>query len=228
LQLKNSEMSEKDLETLEPQLDLFSPEQENLSKEEQVEQEREALIEGVSAGKFDTLQERVAWILNHYPDARDSDVALQLEYWEMFQPEFLEGEYIRKKDLYQLARLTSLTRARAKIQNTYRLFLASPDVRKHRGKLSEEEREKAGEQRPAYPLFAVYADESGKTGKFLIVGSVWFLHPPEILSFIRTVETWRKTHKFTDEFHFSTISSAKLPHSRAHGAEWRATLFSLC
>jgi len=205
-------MSDKDLKTLEPQLDLFSSEKENLAKEEQVEQEREALLEGVSAGKFDTLQERVAWILNHYPDARDSDVALQLEYWETFQPELLDGEYIRKKDLYQLARLTSLTRARAKIQNTYRLFLASPEVRKHRGKLSEEEREKAGEQRPAYPLFAVYADESGKTGKFLIVGSVWFLHPPEILSFMRTVEAWRKTREFTEEFHFNTISSAKLPH----------------
>ena len=182
------------------------------AQEERREQERVNLLQAVSAGKLDTLQGKVAWILNHYPSTRDSDIRLQLEYWEAFQPELLSGEFVRKQDLFQLTRLTTLTRARAKIQNTYRLFVASPEVRKQRGTLSDEERDKAGEQRPPYPLFAVYADESGKTGKFLIVGSVWFLHPPEILSFMRTVSAWRTLHKFEGEFHFSEISSSKLPY----------------
>jgi len=41
---KKQEMSDKDLETLEPQLDLFSSDKEKLAKEEQAAQEREALI----------------------------------------------------------------------------------------------------------------------------------------------------------------------------------------
>jgi hypothetical protein len=186
-----------------------------LSEEEALERERTELLRGVSAGKLDTLQERVAWILNHYREARDSDIALQLLYWEAFEPDLGGGEYVRRADLYKLTRLNSLARARAKIQNTYGLFQASPSVKKFRGKLSDEERQKAAEQQPTYPLLAVYADESGKTGRHLIVGSVWFLHPPEILAFLRRVDEWRQTHSFSEEFHFKTITQAKLPHYKA-------------
>jgi hypothetical protein len=194
-----------------PQPELPAAPEAQVPVEKSVVEERDALRRAVSAGKFDTLQERVAWILNHYPKARNSDLTLQLAYWETFESDLAGHDYILKADLYKLRRLTSISRARAKIQNTYQLFLASPDVRKRRGTLSEEEREKALEEQPSYPVFAVWADESGKTGKQLIVGSVWFLHPPELFSFIRDVELWRKTNGFTDEFHFKTITSAKLP-----------------
>src|SRR5262245_47229828 len=131
-----------------------------VDKQEALEKGRRALLHAISAGKLDTLQERVAWILNRYPAARDSDIALQIRYWETFEPALGGGDHIHKANLYHLTRLVSLTRARAKIQNTYRLFQASPEVRKHRGTLSAEELAKALEQRPSYPQLDVYADES--------------------------------------------------------------------
>jgi len=194
------------------QLKLPAPESPTPASEgdKDVEQERTALLQAVSGWKFDTLEERVAWILNHHAETRNSDIALQLKYWDAFESDLSAGEHIRKQDLYKLTRLTSITRARARIQNMYQLFLASVDVRKQRGTLSESEKEKALEHRPEYPVFAVYADESGKTGKHLIVGSMWCLHPPEMLKLIRRIDSWRQAHSFKDEFHFKTISEAKL------------------
>jgi hypothetical protein len=192
---------------------LFDPiKPEPSSKQERVEQERHTLLESVAAGKLDTLQERVAWLLNTDPKTRDSDIALQVAFWETFESDLAGGDSIRKADLYNVTRLTSLARARAKIQNTYGLFQASPIIRRQRGKLSEEERAKAIEQQPPPDVLAVYADESGKTGRHLIVGSVWILHPPQIFSFMRRVDEWRKARDFTDEFHFNKITAAKLPH----------------
>jgi hypothetical protein len=43
-----------------------------------VAEESAALLSAVSAGRLDTVQERVAFILNRYPGARDSDITLQL------------------------------------------------------------------------------------------------------------------------------------------------------
>jgi hypothetical protein len=179
-------------------------------KQEAIEKVRGTLLHAISAGKLDTLQERVAWILNHYPDSRDSDLALQIKYWETFEPELGGGDHVLKAHLYQLTRLGSLTRARAKIQNTYRLFQASPAVRKRRGKLSEEELAKAQKQRPSYPQLVVYADESGKTGRVLLVGSLWFLHAPQMLTFTTDLYEFKDELKFEKEFHFQEINAGNL------------------
>jgi hypothetical protein len=162
-----------------------------LTKEERLEAERNEVLASVAAAKLDTLQEKVAWILNHYPTARHSDITLQIHFWEEFEPDLGSDDYIRKADLYTLTRLTSLARARATLQNTYKLFQASPAVRAARGTLAEEETVKAAEQQMEIPVFDVYADESGKTAKYLIVGSVWCLHPPELLQFRKDIFAWR-------------------------------------
>jgi Protein of unknown function (DUF3800) len=179
-------------------------------KAKRIAEEREALLSAVSAGRLDTVQERVAFILNHYPGTRDSDITLQLRYWDVFEQELTSGSSIQKADLYKLARLTSLTRARAKIQNTYRLFQASTEVQKHRGKLEDEELQKAREQQIDYPAVSVYADESGKTDDYLVVGSVWFLHPPDEAKFFRELYAWKEKEGFEGEFHFTDIGSGNV------------------
>jgi hypothetical protein len=193
-----------------------------IDKQEQIEKDRLALLHSVSAGKLDSLQERVALILNHNSDARDSDIALQLKYWETFEPQLLSGDYILKENLYRLTRLGSLTRARAKIQNTYDLFKASPEIQMRRGTLSDEERSKAKEQRPDYPRFAVYMDESGKTDKHLLVGSLWFLHLPQFVPFANAFYEFRKSQGFVNrEFHFKEVTPKNLP-TYMNLADWLA------
>jgi hypothetical protein len=57
-----------------------------------------------------------------------------------------------------------------------------------------------------FPLTTVFADESGKTGKALIVGSVWIVHPPEHAVLYRKIGAWKKDHSFEGEFHFADLN----------------------
>lgn len=186
-------------------------ESEVLAKDARRAREKETLLANVADARLNTLQTRVAWLLNHLPETRESDITLQLRYWKYFDDERYKGGPIYPDDLYRLTRLTSLARARATIQNTHGLFLGSEEVRKRRGTLQEEEREAAREtSAAATKSFSVYADESGKTSDNLVVGSVWLLNGIESRTIVRAIETWRQAEKFTSELHFAELSRGTL------------------
>ena len=95
---------------------------------EKTERLRLELLNAIASSKLKTLEHRVAWVLNNYPETRNSDVALQITYWETFHAGEFERDANRYVNLYSLPRLTSLTRARARVQNTLKLFLADAEV----------------------------------------------------------------------------------------------------
>jgi hypothetical protein len=90
-------------------------------------QER-AKLENLDGGNFKQTITKVAHILNNYPDSRDSDITLALRYWGTYQGDIFDGEFIGKKDLFKLERQVDITRARAKIQNEYHLFMAKSEI----------------------------------------------------------------------------------------------------
>ena len=171
------------------------------------DEELSQLLENISSATTNTLRDKVAWILNHYPETRESDIALSIKFWGTYESDIFNGHSIQPDDLYKLTRQTSIARERARIQNIYKLFQASSEVRKRRGKLSEDEREKSVEDKPkGWPSLIVYMDESGKTANHLIVGSLWFLgggYP--IITLIRKIHEFQKGN-LVREFHFSTMS----------------------
>lgn len=171
------------------------------------EEEREKLLADVAAGTLNTVERRVAWVLNNYPETRDSDIKLALRYWRTFDD--YDGGSIGPDDLFRFTRMPTLIRSRAAVQNRYKLFQASPEIRARRGTLSEEERERAA-RAEAYPVFAVYADESGKTQDHLIVGTLWVLHGPESLRLFQELTQWRAETGFRDELHFADINAGNL------------------
>ncbi len=190
----------------------------NLSdKEKQNEAKREEeiqqLLNNLSSATVNSLRDKVAWILNHHSETRDSDVTLQIKFWEAFESDIYNGQYIKPDDLYRLTRLTSITRERARIQNIYKLFIASSKIRQSRGTLSEEEREKAIEDKPVgYPSLVVYMDESGKNADQLIVGSLWFLEAGKSLYDVhKKITNFKNEKNFNKEFHFSEMSQKDLP-----------------
>src|SRR5215813_13969461 len=71
-----------------------------LSKAEKIAQEREKVIQSIAACQLDTVLTRIAWILNHHPETRNSDIALQLKYWKYFDSDIYSGYAIRPEDLY--------------------------------------------------------------------------------------------------------------------------------
>ena len=179
-------------------------------RQEQIEKEKEDLLARMGSSDISTMRHRVAWVLNHFPSTRNSDIALQIKYWECFDSELYRGSPIEVDDLYRLTRLTSVARERARIQNQYRLFLADEDVQQRRGKLEDEEREKAIEI-PDCPVYKVYLDESGKTTNHLIVGSLWFLSSgTEGFELYRQSKDLKDKHDFQHEFHFSQMKKDEL------------------
>ena len=181
--------------------------QEELNKEEIIEKERQEILDNVSSFTIETIRDKTAWILNHYPEARDSDITLQIKYWETF--EGYDGGAIDPADLYKRTHLTTLARARAKIQNEYKLFLATPKIQEKRGTLSEEEKQKEIEDKPNYPVFTVYMDDSGKNADFLIIGSIWFL--ADYWNVYNAIHKIRERTGFTKEFHFKELDRESLP-----------------
>lgn len=186
---------------------------EDQQKEAILEEERRQLLDHISSATVNTKRDKVAWILNHYPETRNSDIALQIKFWETFEADRYKGRSISPDDLYKLTRLTSLVRERARIQNVYNLFIASSEIRQQRGTLSDEEKEKAIEDKPdGCPTLIVYMDESGKNDNQLIVGSMWFLgggYP--ILALHSSLLKFKEYSGFDKEFHFSTMSRNELP-----------------
>ncbi|MBD8879532.1 DUF3800 domain-containing protein [Rhodanobacter sp. 7MK24] len=178
----------------------------DLAKEQKLEREKALFVQKLAAGEKDTLPTRVAWVLNRHPEARDSDVTLQIIYWRTFDHALLAGQnMVAIENLYRLTRLTNITRARAKIQNEYRMFLASDEVRRRRVVKDEEERAKQVDDRPDTGTITVYSDETGKTDDYLIVGSIWFLKGDDVPGLSHAIAEWREANQFREEFHFTRI-----------------------
>jgi hypothetical protein len=174
-------------------------------RSQRIEREKEDLLAHVGSSELSTMRHRIAWLMNRFPSTRNSDISLQIRYWQAFDSSIVHGTHIALEDLYRLTRLTSISRERARIQNQYRLFLADESVQEHRGTLEESERERARET-PDYPVYAVYLDESGKTSHNLIVGSLWFLSSgTEGLDLVRASMELKARRKFSGEFHFAEL-----------------------
>ncbi len=65
---------------------------------------------------------------------------------------------------------------------------------------------------PPAPVLTVYADETGKTGKVLLVGSVWVPTPRETSVATRAVAQWKDAVGFAREFHFTEMRRDDLPY----------------
>jgi hypothetical protein len=179
------------------------------TKRARIEQERTEILADSLAGRRDTLTKRVAIILNRYPETRESDIALQLRYWREFDE--WHGGLISEQDLYNFTRLTSIVRSRARIQNVLGLFQASAPVRQRRGKLAQDEHERAVDEGPPASALAVFADESGKNQDHLIVGGIWFGNSHELFALDRAIADWRHRTRFESELHFVDINDQNEP-----------------
>ncbi|VCU72500.1 hypothetical protein PIGHUM_04600 [Pigmentiphaga humi] len=171
---------------------------------QKLEKEKRQLIAALDGGDFSSQRTRVAFVLNLYPLTRNSDVALTLKYWEIFQPDIYNEHGIKPEDLFKLERIPVIVRARAKIQNEYELFQADGKVRAKRRDRESEVREAVLKDAPPIQTVQVFSDEAGKTDSFLIVGSVWALNGRAVYTVDRAINEWKSTSNFSNkEVHFS-------------------------
>ena len=171
-----------------------------------IERERADLLKSLAADDFSTLKNRVATVLNLVPSARDSDIVLCLKYWAMFQPDLYNPQAIAPSDLFKLERLHYIVRARAMIQNDYGLFVASNAIKNHRKRNEQSVKAEILADQPERSVMKVYADETGKNGKFVMVPAVWVLSGAGRFKLTAAIEAWRNQGSFGKrEMHFASL-----------------------
>lgn len=164
------------------------------------------LLDQLHQGKRDTLVQMVAHTLNHFPATRDSDIMLAIKLLQTFYPDAIDSNNkVRLNDFLRLPKFYDMQRIRAKIQNSYNLFLASPEIRKFRRLRQSSESEKYVASSPDFSPVFVFADESGKTDEYLILGTVWIYSAFHYHNVIGGLRDWRDSRKYEKEFHFNKI-----------------------
>jgi len=184
---------------------------ESEAKAAKIAAEREELESALSANNLERLRTRVAWLLNNYPETRDSDALLAVRYWQEFDSDKLEGSnYVPLANVINLTRWPAMERERRRIQYDYRLFEASYEVQKRRHKLSEDQKQRALDEKPRFPLYQVFADETGKNQDYLVVGSIWCLTPQSNVRLARALQDWKDANGFKEELHFTEMKRQQL------------------
>lgn len=187
-----------------------------LVKEARRQREIAAIEAAIASCSYVTKRDRVAGLLNAYPECRDSDVALTIRYWETFQDDiYTPGAELDPRRLFKLERLTTVARLRAKIQNEYGLFPASEGVRRKRRQKEEDVRDEMVSDTPTSRLISIVADEAGKQDEFVLVGSVWFLNAMKSAMFQHKVNQLREARSIKNEFHFSRTGRQDVENYRA-------------
>lgn len=175
---------------------------------DKIAKERERFVESMAAADFSTLLPRVGAMLNIFPDTRNSDIHLALQYWETFQPDLFNEQGILPRNLFKLERMTHLTRARAKIQNDFGLFLANAEIRQRRRANEEVMQDAIIANAAPRPTITIFADETGKTATWVIVASVWVLDPRAVWELTSAITKWKKTsHWANREIHFAKFGA---------------------
>src|SRR4029077_6418977 len=62
-----------------------------VDKDEKIAKKKAGLLADLAGGHLDKIHTRVAYILNAHPDARNSDIALAIHYWQQFERDHLAG-----------------------------------------------------------------------------------------------------------------------------------------
>lgn len=177
---------------------------------DKLKQEKAELLSRITENTLNDIRSRVGFILNHYPDTRNDDMSLVIRYWQIFDRDIVgEQALFSLQDLYKLTRINTVIRARAKIQNEFKLFKATESVRKRRAELDSEERQKQVEEKPETPLISVFCDESGKNQDYIIIGSVWVNDAYRVYKIYEALTDWKKENNIQYEFHFSALTKGK-------------------
>ncbi len=90
------------------------------------------------AEKLKQTKERVAWILEHYPSARNSDTLLEFLYLRIF--EGIDIPYVTWERLSRIS-LETVTRMRRKLNEEGLYLPTDPEILKKRSKLKEDFRQ---------------------------------------------------------------------------------------
>jgi len=196
-----------------PELQPWSlPRERDLTPEEA--ERRQRFLADIANSPLATREQRVAYILQRFPETRDSDTALCLRYWRKFQPEImLRWDPLELEILYELDRIETLGRVRRTIQNDLRLFRGLEAVRTAREAMQKELHEYLAAHRSSLPEVRFYLDETGNEGgkAYTGVAGVCVMNWKQFEKHHAVLAQWRSSQGWVEPIHFSEAGEDKLP-----------------
>jgi hypothetical protein len=174
--------------------------------------QRMKMLADIAKSYLGTREQRVAHILQRFPETRDSDTALCIRYWKMFQADVLERwEPLELEVLFELDRIETLGRVRRIIQNDLRLFRGVEDTRRAREAMQAEFHEYIASHRDTLPEVRFYLDETGNEGDktYAGVAGVCVINWKQYEKHHAALEQWR-TKQGPETIHFSETGENKV------------------
>jgi|WetSurMetagenome_2_1015567.scaffolds.fasta_scaffold16685_3 hypothetical protein len=201
---------------------LFDLQPWNLASEPKIpateEVERKTLLAALSQSVLGNMEQRLAYILQRYPETRDSDTALAIRYWTMFQAEIIETWDTLSLDvLYDLDPMGTISRIRRHIQNDLRLFASSGRMAQLKDGFQMELSEYLAAGRAVSSEIRFYLDETGNEGgkSYTGVAGLCVMEWKQYEKHWAALANWRSQQGWPETIHFVDTGSAQQPKALA-------------
>jgi hypothetical protein len=174
---------------------------------------RQKMLADIANSYLATREQRIAHILQRFPETRDSDTALCIRYWNMFQADVLERwQPLELEVLYELDRIETIGRVRRMIQNELRLFRGLEDTRRAREAMQAEFHEYIAAHRDSLPEVRFYLDETGNEGDKTYTGiaGVCIINWKQFEKHHAALQQWRSKQGWPETIHFSETGADKI------------------
>jgi hypothetical protein len=195
-----------------PELQPWSVRHEADLPPEQAERRQKILAE-IADSRLANREQKIAHILHRFPETRDSDTALCIKYWKMFQADVLERwRPLELEVLFELDRIETIGRVRRMIQNDLRLFRGVEETRRAREAMQGEFHEYIAAHRDSLPEVRFYLDETGNEGDktYTGVAGVCIINWKQFEKHHAALQQWRSKQRWPETIHFSDTGADKV------------------
>jgi len=177
------------------------------------EERRDRLLAGIADSRLGTMEQRVAFLLQRFPETRESYTALCIRYWRRFQADVLERwRPLELEVLFELDRLETIGRLKREIQNKLQLFRGKEDTAQYRDSFQRELHEYLASHRDTIPEIRFYLDETGNEGDkaYTGVAGLCMLSWQQYEMHYAAIAKWRREQNWPENIHFSETGSDRL------------------
>lgn len=188
------------------------------------------LLAALADSEIGTIEKRVASILHDFPETRDSDRALVIRYWNVYQADTVaEWSDLGLEVIHQLDDFNTITRVRRHIQNDLQLFCGTLHTQARRSELQRQFYEYMVSKRAEDPEIRFYFDETGNEGdkRYTGIAGICVLDWRQYEKYHCALRKWREDRNWAETLHFADTRSGDLTKHLSLLAElrkWRAGL----
>jgi hypothetical protein len=179
----------------------------------ELQQERERMLADVAESRLGATEQRVAYLLQRFPETRESDIALCIRYWRRFQADVLEKwRPLELEVLFELDKLETIGRIRRHIQHTLHLFRGMEETTQYRDFFQKELHEYLASHRGAMPEVRFYLDETGNEGDkaYTGVAGLCIINWQQYEKHHAALAQWRREQNWPETIHFSETGSDRI------------------